>query len=767
MRGMLGIDGVVGRTNVEALLMVRKWLWVCDEAHESCRGGAVGGTPLRLIDVGDPAATGLESLLKKCATTGRTSKGRAAFSVQHCLDFLSEVDVGCRLVEGHDDKDASDGRRQYIALSYCWGTASDKWLMTTADTLASFRKQIPWKTAPKTLRDAILLTRFLGVRYLWVDALCIIQNDRDEWLKEGTRMADIYAGAWLVVAASTAADCTEGFFGEQVFGDETWQASFPAPKAPKHLFSTACSTLFRRGGRKTLYARRGTMGHRHVVFDNDALMMGRRRGWTFQERLFARRILHVSRFEMLWRCAAWTLCECSLVPWPRTKLLGLDMAAPFEEVHRIREAALPGMSAEQLSMSWMALVRFYSRTQVTHEDDRLVAISSLSRYIGQECLGVDGADYLAGLWRHDLVRQLCWTTALPPAVDSSYHADYGPPPLSPPSIPPRAHVAALPRRVGTGPNPARGTLEETEEDRLPLRQVNSMPQIRHDTLRFTGAPGAGGSGGGGGGGGGGGHHVGSRTTSYKLGGGRLWNTSRPAVYRAPSWSWASVQIPVHFRSVPQPGHLDEARNDWFEFHSCITIRAAETVTLAGLPFGPVSSAFILLEGAVTRVSLRVLPDPADSMSKAAVQVVSRFVLKTGSGHVFLAQGDVAMEPAVPLPPESWACLARSMAGGTRCRAGPQCGCLDGFLAPADDGEFYALRVGYSRDKHGTWHPSVWVMEMYMILRKVRPGDHEHHGSAANGEAFERIGLGFSSYRGSDPANFRLFQDAKVKTIRLL
>jgi hypothetical protein len=64
----------------------------------------------------------------------------------------------------------------YIALSHCWG--SDQNLTTERATLPERLRGIGWDTLPKTFQDAINITRMLGIRYLWIDSLCIIQNDR-------------------------------------------------------------------------------------------------------------------------------------------------------------------------------------------------------------------------------------------------------------------------------------------------------------------------------------------------------------------------------------------------------------------------------------------------------------------------------------------------------------------------------------------------------------------------------------------------------------
>lgn len=71
---------------------------------------------------------------------------------------------------------------------------------------------IPWFELPKTFQEAIALTRKLGVRYLWIDSLCIIQDDHHGWEVESAKMATIYSLSYLTIAATHAADSQQGCF---------------------------------------------------------------------------------------------------------------------------------------------------------------------------------------------------------------------------------------------------------------------------------------------------------------------------------------------------------------------------------------------------------------------------------------------------------------------------------------------------------------------------------------------------------------------------
>jgi hypothetical protein len=127
--------------------------------------------------------------------------------------------VPTRLVKLEDHLDqyvrlvSPSGPVRYIALSYCWGTSEQS--RTLRANIQSRERQLEVAQLPQTLKDAILMTRSLGIQYLWIDSLCIVQDNHEEWAIESSKMADIYSSAWLVVAATLAPDCASGFLNNR------------------------------------------------------------------------------------------------------------------------------------------------------------------------------------------------------------------------------------------------------------------------------------------------------------------------------------------------------------------------------------------------------------------------------------------------------------------------------------------------------------------------------------------------------------------------
>ncbi|TVY15991.1 hypothetical protein LARI1_G005451, partial [Lachnellula arida] len=141
--------------------------------------------------------------LEHCASQHTACKQLDAKLPKRLIDIHSEDDK-FRIIE---TEPGSTGR--YIALSYCWG-ASKFLTTTTADTVSDWRSL---SDLPKSITDAVVVTKALGVRYLWVDALCIIQDSIEDWVIQSSRMGSVYRNAYVTIAASSALSADVGFLG--------------------------------------------------------------------------------------------------------------------------------------------------------------------------------------------------------------------------------------------------------------------------------------------------------------------------------------------------------------------------------------------------------------------------------------------------------------------------------------------------------------------------------------------------------------------------
>ena len=194
-------------------------------------------------------------------------------------------------------------------------------LKLTKETLEQREKGIQRSLLPRTLRDAIKICKWLNINYLWIDALCIVQDDLVEWNEEAPRMAEVYEGAYITIAATSAADCNDGCIS-------------PREASKEILGVHDCGKPF------SVFVR-PRLGHAALFFsNNDSEYPVFQRGWCFQERILSRRVLHFTKKELIFECSEGLRCDCSRVLQhgygSRTKalytrMIQKDSTAEFED----------------------------------------------------------------------------------------------------------------------------------------------------------------------------------------------------------------------------------------------------------------------------------------------------------------------------------------------------------------------------------------------------------------------------------------------------
>jgi hypothetical protein len=125
------------------------------------------------------------------------------------LDVGISNDDRVRLVHRND---ISSGQ-PFATLSHCWGTS----YMPKADrsNLHQLVAGIDSSYFMKTFLEAISITRKLGLRYLWIDSLCIIQDDKDDWNNEASLMSLVYRYCFINIAATGSPNPTGGCFWDR------------------------------------------------------------------------------------------------------------------------------------------------------------------------------------------------------------------------------------------------------------------------------------------------------------------------------------------------------------------------------------------------------------------------------------------------------------------------------------------------------------------------------------------------------------------------
>ena len=300
-------------------------------------------------------------------------------------------------------------RGRYMTLSHRWGgsgnstTAPKK---TTRQNIRDHQTDIAVNQLTPAMQDAIAIAHWLGIRYIWIDSLCIIQDDIDDWVSESAKMSRIYSQSTLTVFATSTAGCfipREGF-------------------RKKHYNYTD-----RSHGRAVELVAHDPLQHSHVdrSFREVAANNLFKRGWAFQEWLLNPRAIVFGSDELLWCCDHAVRCECTPTPrkvevvskdprrYKHNNLLQTRIAFRLGLQQRdVGSGRWPGREED-----WLRLAQIYSATRLTFETDRLPALSGLAKlYCGSESdvhSSFSLHDYLAGCWRDHHVPALLWYSVPP------------------------------------------------------------------------------------------------------------------------------------------------------------------------------------------------------------------------------------------------------------------------------------------------------------------------------------------------------------------
>ncbi|KAK7703459.1 hypothetical protein SLS64_009129 [Diaporthe eres] len=261
----------------------------------------------------------------------------------------------------------------YAALSYCWG--ADQPSKTTRAKLGSYLNDVDFSTLPSTIQDAAIVTRGIGLSYLWVDALCIVQDDFDDVMVQLAQMHAIYHCSWVTIAAAEALTCNQGFLQPRA----QWQ---PIRMRARLDDKEPSDVLLVPEGRP---------------WRSEAPLF--QRGWTLQETLLSSRILLYGQRELIFLCLEAERCEGDV----------------DSEVRRYQTLFDPGSNLFvhlDHPDNWGYLVSSYSQRLLAVESDKLLGIAALAENYGRtRAVG----DYLAGLWRENFLEQCLWTTEPFPA----------------------------------------------------------------------------------------------------------------------------------------------------------------------------------------------------------------------------------------------------------------------------------------------------------------------------------------------------------------
>ncbi|KAK4154088.1 heterokaryon incompatibility protein-domain-containing protein [Chaetomidium leptoderma] len=372
--------------SAQHLSLAKSWLSECTEKHQKCRRNATNKLlPARFIQFDQEPSGQLQTRLY--ATTD------------------------------------SDQNVPYCALSHCWGGVTNIPLLKSSN-IGEFMAGIDFASLPKSFRDAVIMAHTLGIEYIWIDSICIIQDSKEDWLRESARMGHVYEYAACTIMSAAAQDPHGGLFQHR---------PNPLPHTPCRIAGSPSDGLFvlPHGNSNTLEG----------LLKQSPLQS---RAWCFQESYLSPRKLYFGPTGIYWTCFTGEATELTpqgrartRAPRPNKKTkvitgnistehgnpprsesdIPVDISQFTPPPNNLNTGIVPS-HAEALAdfhSTWLSILTAYSGRNLTKQSDKLVAIAGIASRLAQDT----GFTYLAGLWRETLLLDLVWHVSPPHTHDDN------------------------------------------------------------------------------------------------------------------------------------------------------------------------------------------------------------------------------------------------------------------------------------------------------------------------------------------------------------
>jgi hypothetical protein len=253
--------------------------------------------------------------------------------------------------------------------------------------MPSFLRDIPHAQLPKTFLDVLVILDRLKIKYVWIDSLCIIQNEPslDDWKREAPQMAEVYSNSILNIAATGARDSSQGLF-------------FPHSDASRR-FPEICLEWSYRENNIIRYTMIDYFYWKKLM-TNEPLL---KRAWVVQERLLAPRVLHFGSEQLFWECKEHQASE----DFPDGGLLPLikpEHGSLFKYTGNDILQLLNSTHPNPAHAVWQRALSVYTSCALTMPSDKLIALAGIAKELNAEL----STDYFAGLWRRWLPTEMLW-----------------------------------------------------------------------------------------------------------------------------------------------------------------------------------------------------------------------------------------------------------------------------------------------------------------------------------------------------------------------
>jgi hypothetical protein len=323
-----------------------------------------------------------------------------------CCQSLSGVDsfdaknvpLPARCIEVFENSirliECNGQRGSYITLSHRW-TKETEAASTTRANYDARKAGIPIAELPRTFLHAITVAVLLNVKYIWIDSLCIIQDDRRDWETEAVCMADYYQHSLVTLAATLAAELSEdcGLLFQYV---HTWWIGELVRMPYRNIKGENRGYFY-------VHKRVGSVDTTYNRFVRQSALM--KRGWIFQEEMLSRRVIHFTGNELFLECATnIAINECG-------EAVTADRFRG--DLHFALKTSLNYTPDQDFNALWYQLVETFSGLALTKpEKDRLLAVAGVAKEhraaMKLHNSNDQALEYVSGLWLRDIIQGLLW-----------------------------------------------------------------------------------------------------------------------------------------------------------------------------------------------------------------------------------------------------------------------------------------------------------------------------------------------------------------------
>jgi hypothetical protein len=329
----------------------------------------------------------IKMCLSNCQSTHQNCSVSDSPADWYPTRLIEVVENGARLVVTAETPPIGP----YASLSHRWGDAN--MLKCTDNNIDKLKQFIALSTLPTSFQNALHVIKFLGIKYIWIDSLCIIQDQDsgEDWNKESKTMMKVYQKGLLNLAATRSENGDMGLFAER---NPNWMNS---------------ETIRIDNGnvKGDFQAVQAALDKEYLEREVYAAPLNTR-GWVMQERLLSPRTVHFASEQVIWDCAGLTASETIpseilVQPFMTSIWMGRKKELNLLKVSRERDKELD---------QWSSIVNAYSKCDLTFNTDKFTAISGAAEYMQHHL----NDEYCAGLWRTGIELQLCWYRAQPQAT---------------------------------------------------------------------------------------------------------------------------------------------------------------------------------------------------------------------------------------------------------------------------------------------------------------------------------------------------------------